>query len=179
MRRLAIALALGAVLAASIVPVRARADGSTIQLVPKRAPEPEPEPPLVDPPPLAPRPEPETEPDLELAPATPPPPLDRAPAAVQERRRGSAVAPVIGLGLSIAAGVAGAIFLVEAGRNLNSDNFTLEVQDSGDEITVVLTDEFKDAQNAVIANGIAGSVLVSTATAGLLASIIALSSRGR
>jgi len=124
------------------------------------------------------RPTPEDrEPEVDLTPRAPPAALDRVPAKLDRRRRGPEVMPLIGIGLSVAAGVAGAIFLAEAGRNLDPDNFTLETTEEGGRVEVELTDQFVDAQNAVIGNGIAGAILVSSASAGLLASLLALTTR--
>lgn len=167
-------------------PKVALADGSTIQLVPKserdqtpaEPPKPKPEKKAAAPEKRGAEPEePKPEEPLDLTPKPPPAALDRVPPEVVRRRQGPPVMPLIGIGLSVAAGIAGAIFLAEAGRNLDPDNFTLEVEGSGDDIEVDLTDQFIDAQNAVIGNGIAGAILVSSASAGLLASILALTAR--
>lgn len=98
-------------------------------------------------------------------PPQPPPP---------ERPAGPPVVPLIGIGVSVLAGVIGTVLLVEAGNNLDSDNFVIETRGEGEDLEVELSDRFVDAQNAVIGNGIAGSVFVSSATAGLLASIMLL-----
>lgn len=174
------------------MPTTARA-GSTIELVPpakKRSSEPEPPPSKSkaeskskpksedDAPP--PRPTPASEsppPPLDLTPKPPPAALDRVPAELEARRRGPPVMPWIGVGVSVAAGIAGAVFLAEAARNLDAGNYTLVVEGEGDDLEVDLSDDFIDAQNAVIGNGIAGAILVSSASAGLLASILALTTR--
>lgn len=161
--------------------------GSTIRLVPKTESEPEdnrardrsrdPKDEVRD------RAEPAEDPDapreLDLTPKSPPVALDRVPAEVAAQKEGPPVMPLVGIGLSVVAGIVGTIFLVEAGNNLDPDNFTIETSGEGEDLEVELSDRFVDAQNAVISNGIAGSILVSSATAGLLASILTLTTHRR
>lgn len=117
--------------------------------------------------------------DLDLAPKLPPAALERVPAEVAAGRGKPPVMPLVGIGFSVVAGIVGTILLVEAGNNLDPDNFTIETEGEGEDLEVELSDRFIDAQNAVISNGIAGSILVSSATAGLLASILVLTTNGR
>ncbi len=177
-------------------PVARAESGSTIRLKPRSEPAPaedeerrkKPAPPPAEEPPPAESPPTDSEPPAEPDATVPAPPptvalpstpadlrpaaLDRVPA--QPPRKKAPAGAIIVLALSVGAAIAGGFFLAEAGRNLNSDNYTLDVDDSGGDLEVSVSDEFAEAQEAVVVNGLAGTAFISVGVAGILASILAL-----
>lgn len=94
-----------------------------------------------------------------------------APPAAEPSR---SVMPWITLAGSVAAGVAGAVFMSRSISALNED-VQISVKNVGDGTsTVELPDEVRDQQRRVLTNGVAGTALLSIALTGAIASIIAL-----
>ena len=81
------------------------------------------------------------------------------------------LAPLIGIGVSTALGVAGAIFTVRAVSAIIEDQtYNIEVNGRSAE----LPDEFVEREKRILSNGLAATILICAATSGLLASIISL-----
>ena len=156
----ALALALTPALAAA-QPAQPR---SSVVVVKKAPPAPEPPPPA---PPVVPRLTPPT-------PAPPPPALVPPPAVSSAPSGGAKVLPWITLGGSVAAGVAGAVFMGKAISAVGQE-VKVEIKDTGNGTsTVTLPPEYQDQQRRILTNGVVGTVLLSTATAGAIASLISL-----
>lgn len=87
---------------------------------------------------------------------------------------GTRVLPWITLAGSIAAGVAGAVFMSRAVSALNEDIDVNTLKTSGNTSTVELPPEVEAQQRRVLTNTVAGTALLTTALTGTIASIIAL-----
>jgi hypothetical protein len=131
----------------------------------------------------APRPAPQPAPPQVAAPrAAPPLPAAPAPAPAlvppagvsTAPSRGPRVLPWVTLAGSVAAGVAGGVFMGKA-ISAASEEITVEIKDSGNGTsTVSLPPEYQDQQQRILTNGVVGTVLLSAATAGAIASLISL-----
>ncbi len=85
----------------------------------------------------------------------------------------ASVLPWVTLTASAVAGVAGTIFMKRSLTALNED-IEVTVKNQGTSTTLSLPQEFRDQQARVLTNGILGTVLLSSAVAGSIASLIGL-----
>lgn len=88
----------------------------------------------------------------------------------------SKVAPAVVMGLSVAAGIAGSIFLVKTIDALDRTDATLGLGlgGNGETIPTVNTQALRDQQRDVLTNGIATTTLLSASIAGLVTSTVLL-----
>lgn len=101
--------------------------------------------------------------------AAPPQPDLTAPAVVDSSPK---VLPWITLAGSVAAGVAGAVFMSRAISALNEDiQVDLKTTNTG---VVEIPQQIEDQQRRVLTNGVAGTALLTAALTGTIASLIAL-----
>jgi hypothetical protein len=96
-----------------------------------------------------------------------------------EEAERSRVAPAITLGLSVAAGIAGTVFLVKTMNALDRVDETLGTglsPQAGPNVTVPVIDTqaLRDQQRDVLMNGIATTTFFSAAIAGLVTSTVLL-----
>ncbi|MEM1023606.1 MAG: hypothetical protein AAGJ19_07990 [Myxococcota bacterium] len=83
--------------------------------------------------------------------------------------------PLIGIGAAVAAGAVGTGLLIGASNELDRDNFTFDAEERADgTIDVDITDDFRDAQRAVILKGFGGTFLVSVSATLLTVSLLEL-----
>lgn len=83
------------------------------------------------------------------------------------------VLPWVTLAGSVAAGVAGTVFMTRSLAALDED-VALDLKSTNNALT--LPDAYKDQQRRVLTNGIIGTVLLSASVAGSVASLISLAS---
>lgn len=158
---------LALVLAPSAASAQPGQQRSSVVVVKSSAPTPAPAP--------APAPPPAAAPALmpRAAPPTPAPPVV-PPAATAAPTAGPRILPWVTLAGSVAAGIAGGVFMGKAISAANQE-LTVEVKANGTGTqTVTLPPEFQDQQTRILTNGVVGTVLLSTATAGAIASLISL-----
>lgn len=104
------------------------------------------------------------------------PPADEGPAITLEStppKDGPRILPWVTLGASGAAALVGAVFAV---RTMDAVDALGELDAKVSGTKVSLPDEFKDQQKAVFTNGLAATLLLSSAVAGAIASSVILAS---
>lgn len=114
----------------------------------------------------------------QLSPTTPGSrPLSTPPPAPAPALTGAAPAPApavlpwVTLAASAAAGIAGGVFM---SRSLAALDEEVQLSAKSQANTLTLPPEYRDQQRRVLTQGIIGTVLISTAVAGSIASLIAL-----
>jgi len=150
--------------------------GSSIEVLPKASEKeedaprraPEPKKPAEPGPPARPRPRP-AETDARLLSEAPPP-----------RFRWKTL-PLVGIGAAVVTGAIGTGLLIGASGELDADRFTFDAEERADgTIDVAITDDFRDAQRAVILKGFGGTFMVSASATLLTVSLLELfRQRGR
>lgn len=104
-----------------------------------------------------------------------PPPVEEAQPEVAER---SNVAPIIVLGASVVAGIAGGVYLMKTMDAIDRVDSTLSSslgpENGTTTIPMINTDAVREQQRDMLTNAVASTMLTSAAIAGLVTSVVLL-----
>lgn len=110
---------------------------------------------------------------LRVAAPTAPAPTAEVALVATAPAKAASVLPWVTLTASAVAGIAGTVFMGRALTALDEE-VEVTVKNQGSGTTLSLPAEFRDQQKRILTNGILGTVLLSSAVAGSIASLISL-----